>query len=51
METQALQVLYSLLGSSPTLLAMVYMWGRIDTRISLLEQRQSFLEDNCVRKH
>lgn len=42
----AIQLLYSLLGASPICIILVYYLGKIDTRISLLEQRLYFLENN-----
>lgn len=39
-----LQVIYSLLGSSPVALVLVYYLGKIDSRINVLESRINNLE-------
>jgi hypothetical protein len=38
MEIEIIQVLYSLLGGSPTLVALLYIHGKLDKRISILER-------------
>ena len=40
-----MQLIYSLLGASPIAIILVYYLGKIDNRISLLEQRVYFLEE------
>ena len=39
-----LQVIYSLLGSSPVAIILVYYLGKIDSRINVLESRINNLE-------
>ncbi len=46
LDLNGVQLIYSLLGASPICLILVYYLGKIDTRISLLEQRVNFLEEN-----
>lgn len=40
----AIQIVYSLLGSSPVALILVYYLGKIDSRINVLESRVNNLE-------
>jgi len=44
MDAHALQLVVSLLGSSPVAIILVYYLGKIDTRISILEHEVNLLE-------
>lgn len=54
MDAQALQLIYSLVGTSPIGIILVYYLGKINTRISLLEQQVEYLQQErgrkCLRK-
>lgn len=50
MEEQALQLIYSLAGTSPLGIILVYYLGKINTRISLLEQKLDFCQKERGRK-
>lgn len=39
MESEAIQLIYSLLGSSPVAIILVYYLGRVDNRINILEEQ------------
>lgn len=43
-DGHALQLIFSLLGSSPVAIILVYYLGKIDTRISILEHQINLLE-------
>lgn len=43
-DGHALQLVFSLLGSSPVAIILVYYLGKIDTRISILEHQINLLE-------
>lgn len=43
-DEHALQLVFSLLGSSPVAIILVYYLGKIDTRISILEHQVNLME-------
>lgn len=54
MDIQGLQLIYSIIGTSPIGIILVYYLGKINTRISLLEQQVDYLQQKrtikCLKK-